>query len=217
MTATQADSSQQENHSAGRSTSVPSLNRVASRAIDAAIPELRSALGWLLDHDELELAGRLVAGLLEYGFLRLRSDVLAWYERLAEADPDDRSPWASRLWVMGAYAVWMAGDVAESAVRSARALLIAEQSDREIPAEVLLVSGNAELFQGHLAEAAAWYRRAAEAAAATDPAQWLLALGAEVLALGYAADPAAVELRKPSWHRSPTSRPVRRLRMVLRW
>ena len=30
--------------------------------IDAAIPELRAALGWLLDHDQVELAGRLVGG-----------------------------------------------------------------------------------------------------------------------------------------------------------
>ena len=32
--------------------------------IDAAVPELRTALGWLLDHGEVELAGRLVAALL---------------------------------------------------------------------------------------------------------------------------------------------------------
>ena len=34
--------------------------------IDAAIPELRAALDWLLDHDEVEPAGRLVVALEEY-------------------------------------------------------------------------------------------------------------------------------------------------------
>ena len=68
--------------------------------IDAALPELRAALGWLLDHDEVELAGRLVAALLDYGFLRLRPDVLAWAERVTDADPDDRSPLAPVVWAV---------------------------------------------------------------------------------------------------------------------
>ena len=77
-----------------------------------------AALGWLLDHDEIELAGRLVGGLLDYGFLRLRPDVLAWAERVADADPDDRSPaGAAGAGRSAAYAAWMAGDVAESGVR----------------------------------------------------------------------------------------------------
>ena len=102
--------------------------------IDAAIPELRSALGWLLDHDEVELAGRLTSRLLLYGFLRLRPDVLAWSEQVAERDPDDRSPLASRVWATASYAAWMAGDVTESGRRAARALRLAERGRRWDPA-----------------------------------------------------------------------------------
>ncbi|HEU5081992.1 MAG TPA: BTAD domain-containing putative transcriptional regulator, partial [Acidimicrobiales bacterium] len=76
--------------------------------IDAALPELHLALGWLLDHGDVEAAGRLVASLIDYGILRLRPDVLAWAERVAAADPGDRSPFASRVWVAAAYAAWMA-------------------------------------------------------------------------------------------------------------
>jgi predicted ATPase len=161
--------------------------------IDAAIPELRSALGWLLDHGEVELAGRLVTGLLDYGILRLRPDVLAWSQRVTGADPGDRSPLAPRVWVVAAYAAWMAGDVTETGVRSARALRLAERAGGDVPAEVLTIRGSYELFEGHLGEAAAWYRRAADTAAAADPAQWLMAASSELMALGYAGDPAAAE------------------------
>ena len=68
--------------------------------------------------DEVELAGRLVVALLDYGFLRLRPDVLAWAERVSDADPEDRSPLAPGGVVVAAYAAWMAGDVAETGVRS---------------------------------------------------------------------------------------------------
>ena len=65
----------------------------------------------------VELAGRLVIALCDYGFLRLRPDVLAWAERVTEADPDDRSPLAPVVWAVSAYAAWMAGDVAEAGAR----------------------------------------------------------------------------------------------------
>ena len=60
--------------------------------IDAVIPELRSAFAWLVERGEVELAGRLVTGLLDYGILRLRPDVLAWSERVIEVDPDAPEP-----------------------------------------------------------------------------------------------------------------------------
>ena len=51
--------------------------------IDAAVPELRDALGWLLDHGDVD-AGRPARRprCCDYGFLRLRPDVLAWAERV---------------------------------------------------------------------------------------------------------------------------------------
>ena len=115
--------------------------------IDAAVPELRNAVGWLVDHDEVELAGRLIAALLDYGFLRLRPDVLAWSERVIQADAGDRSPLAAQVWVAAAYKAWMAGDVAETGVRSARALRIAERAGGPIPSEVITIRASYELFE----------------------------------------------------------------------
>ena len=90
--------------------------------IDAAIPELRAALGWLLEHHRIELAGRLVNAIVDYGLMRLRPDVLAWAERVAEADPEDASPVAPVVWAVSAYAAWMAGDAGAHVARGRRAL-----------------------------------------------------------------------------------------------
>ncbi len=98
--------------------------------IDAALPELRVAFGWLLDHDEVELAGRLVVALANYGLLRLRPEVLAWAERVVAADTEDRSPLASQVWAVASYAAWMAGDVTEAGVRSATAVRVGERRRR---------------------------------------------------------------------------------------
>ena len=160
--------------------------------IDAVLPELRTALGWLLDHEQLELAGRLVASLLDYGILRLRPDVLAWAERVTSADPDDRGPLAAVVWAVSGYAAWMAGDVAEAGERAARGVRASERAGGDVPAEVATICGSYELFQGRLDEATAWYRRAGEAAG-SDRAQRLLASSTGVLALAYAGDPTAVD------------------------
>ena len=160
--------------------------------IEDTLPELRSALGWLVDHNEVELAGRLVAALFDFGFMRVRPDVLAWSERVTEADPDDRSPLAPQVWAVSAYSAWMAGDVAKAGARSARAL-VASAPSGQVPSQVAMIRGNYELFQGNLDKAAAWYRRASEAAA-DDPSQRLFATSTELLALGYAGDPAALDL-----------------------
>lgn len=158
--------------------------------VDAALPELHSALGWLLDRDELHLAGRLVASLLDYGIIRLRPDVLMWSERVASADPDDAAPLAAMMSVVGAYGAWMAGDLPGCGARCARALAAAERSGDPLGSEVLTVNGSYALFEGRLDDAAAWYRRAVEAAE-DDPQQLSFARSTELLALGYAGDPSA--------------------------
>ena len=165
-----------------------SPGRAAIVEIDAAIPELRAALDWLLGNGEVELAGRLMAALHDYGFLRLRPDVLAWAERVTEADPDDRSPWAPLVWSVSAYAAWAAGDVQEIGVRSGRALRACERAGRDVPPMVAESWASYELFEGRLAEAADWFRRGFDAAV-DDRARRLIAASAEVLALAYASRP----------------------------
>jgi hypothetical protein len=163
--------------------------------IDAAIPELRCALAWLLDHDEVELAGRLTSGVLHYGFLRLRPDVLAWSEQVAARDPDDRSPVAPSVWATASYAAWMGGDVPESSRRADRSRRLAEQASGDIPPDVLAAWASCALYEGRLDTAAAWYRRSADTSAAVgDLAQRDMSAASELLALAYAGRPEVTEL-----------------------
>jgi predicted ATPase/DNA-binding SARP family transcriptional activator len=161
------------------------------RRIDDAVPELQRALDWFLDHDETEPAGRLVASLFDYGLLRLRPDVLSWAGRVATADPHDRSPLAAEVLAAGAYAAWMAGDLDAAGDRARRALQVAEAADGPVPARVYGAMGVYELFAGRLRESAAWYGRAAEGAASTEPGYWPIPAGTEIMVLGYDGDPSA--------------------------
>ncbi|HET9548442.1 MAG TPA: AAA family ATPase, partial [Desertimonas sp.] len=157
--------------------------------IDAALPELRVAFGWLMDRGEVELAGTLVVALANYGVLRLRPEVLGWAERVVVADTDDCSPMAAPVWATASYAAWMAGDVAEAGVRSAHAVRLGERTG-DVPAVVAMVRGNFALFDGQLDEAVDWYRRAA-AAVADDTSVPLMPRATELLALAYAGRPTA--------------------------
>jgi predicted ATPase len=160
--------------------------------IDERVVELRPALGWLLEHGRTDQAGRIVAALVNSALLRLRPDVLAWAERVIAADPDDGHPMASHVWAAAAYAAWMAGDVAEAGARSTRSIAVAERSPAGLSQVAATMRGNVDLFEGRLDDAARWYERAVEVS--EDAAQRLIARGAELLALGYAADPRVVAL-----------------------
>lgn len=162
--------------------------------IDASVPELLRALNWLLDHQQIELAGRLVVALIDYGFLRLRPDVLVWAERVANADTGDDSPFAADVWAACAYAAWMAGSVSECATRATRAFELARRGGSHVPPHVSAANGAVDLFEGRLGEAAAWYLQAAETAAESSPEYRPFAVASAVLALGYAQDPAASAL-----------------------
>lgn len=155
--------------------------------IDAAVPELHAALTWLVDHGELTLASRLVLALQDYGFLRLRPDVLGWAEWILLLDPDDDQPMAPQMWVVAAQAAWMAGNVLESRARGLHAYELGERRGEMHPV-VIGYLGDSALFVGLLDEAAHWNHVAA--LEATDDWSWrILCSATEVLALAYAEQP----------------------------
>ena len=158
--------------------------------IDDALPELRAAFGWLLTHDEVEQAGLLLISLRDYGIFRLRPDILAWSDRVVDADLDDASPLAPVVLAVSAYAAWLAGDAEHSAARCARALRVSEARGDGIPTVVATVNGNRALFEGRLDDASTWYQRAVDSEAGTE-AQRLLARSTALLPLGYSGDPSA--------------------------
>ena len=132
--------------------------------IDAAIPELRSALAWLLDHDELELAGRLTSGLLHYGFLRLRPDVLGWSEQVARAIRTTGARWRRASWRRRPTRRGWPGTCRRAAGGPpARCASLSRPGVRS--RRMSSPPGPAALYEGRLDTAAAWYRRSADASA----------------------------------------------------
>ena len=69
-----------------------------------------------LEHGEVAPRGPARgSALYDYGFLRLRPDVLAWADRVARRRPRRHSPLAAVIWTVGARcAAWMEGDLAEA-------------------------------------------------------------------------------------------------------
>jgi predicted ATPase/DNA-binding SARP family transcriptional activator len=166
----------------------------ALAAMDALMPELRAAVGWMLDHGDVEGAGLLVGGLIDYGFFRLRPDALVLADAVVDADPDDRSPHAALMWAAKAYAAWMAGDLREHDRCAERAVRVGAgpvgELGPDVHPEVPTVRGNTGLFAGRLDEATEWYGKAM-AAAGTDRIRRAFACSTALLALAYSGDPAA--------------------------
>ena len=177
---------------ADRALSVP--GRPVLQEVDDAIPELRTALGWLLDHDLVDHAGRLVAALVNYGFLRLRPDVLGWAELVLARSHDRATPMAPALLAASSYVAWMGGDIDGAANLVEQALAAEHATEGAAPvARVRTIRGNVALFAGRLEEAAEWYAKGITAAA-DDPAERLFARATLLLAWGYAANPEAPAL-----------------------
>ncbi|MGV3758532.1 MAG: BTAD domain-containing putative transcriptional regulator, partial [Actinomycetota bacterium] len=104
--------------------------------IDAAVLELRAALGWLLGHGEVEAAARLVLALRDYSFFRLRPDVLGWSEAVLDAAPDFTGLLAAQVWHAATYRSWMTGDRDTTRARAERARVASGVPDDRLPPEV---------------------------------------------------------------------------------
>ena len=166
--------------------------------IDAAIPELRTALAWLIDHDEPELAGCLVAALVHYGMLRLRPDVLAWSVQVT-ARP--RRPQSGSIAGLGNGGVrGMDGRRYRRSPAAQRAGTAARRAPGPpLPPKVPTICGTVALINGRLDDAIQWYRRAVEAAVAVRRTG-CCAAATELLPLGYAGDPTAAERAEQLLH-----------------
>ena len=161
----------------------------ALHEIDAAIPDLAAAFSWLIEAGEVAAAGRIVVALQDFGFLRLRPDVLSWADRAIAADPEGRSPVADLMWASGAVASWLRGDLQEAGRCADRAYETNRRRGVDPPAAVFESLGNQALFEGRLAEAVERYHQALAVSGATGAA--ITIAGTRVLALAYAGDSGA--------------------------
>jgi hypothetical protein len=162
--------------------------------IEEGLPDLRAALRFLVERRDVERAAQLVALLFDYGFLRLRPDVLAWTERVIALDPDDRYPQAGPVRAIAGYAAWMAGDVERLGEEAARALA-ASEGGTPLRSEVAGARASHALFEGRLSDAQAWYERGVELAA-DNRSRRQLYQGSALLARAYAGDPSSEDIAR---------------------
>jgi predicted ATPase/DNA-binding SARP family transcriptional activator len=158
------------------------------REIDAGIPELRAALTWCLANGEVELAGRLVVALGDYGYLRLRPDVLSWANEVLAHDPDGLTGPAEDLWATSAEWAWIIGDVPDTGVRLDRSLALSARAGTRPTQRALHMLAAQALVDGQLTTARSWLRHAT---ATADLGESLILGALHVLALTYGGDPAA--------------------------
>ena len=172
---------------ANRRLGAPNSETVLSE-LDSALPDLRAAMAWLLEEKDVDGAARLAVALQDYGFHRLRPEVLTWAEKVCALDPDGTHPMAPSLWATSALAAWQAGDIAEAGRRSRQAGSVVKRGV-ETP-EASMAQANQALYEGRLDDAVALYDRTL----AADTSNTLLTpvvAGTRVLALAYAGDPSA--------------------------
>ncbi len=187
----------------------------ALHEIDTAIPDLSVAFSWFIAAGEVEAAGRVVIALQDFGFLRLRPDVLTWADQAIAADPASNSPLADVIWTAGAVASWLLGDLAEAGRRAGKARETSRRRGVDPPASVFESLGNQALFEGRLAEAIELYRQGRAVAGPTGKA--ITMQGTEVLALAYASDPASEDGGGSAARAArPRRDTLRRVRLVLR-
>jgi predicted ATPase/DNA-binding SARP family transcriptional activator len=166
--------------------------------LDASLGDLRTAQRWLAEHGSHHERLRYCVGLRDYGFYRMRPEVLGWAEEAARAAEASGylDPLVGEAYAVASLEAWKRGDLQ----RGVDLITDASRAMHEcgqVTYYVLENLGHHNLIRGRLEEALGWH----EAALATDTARddelcRLESQGSRVLALGYSEDPrtaAAVE------------------------
>jgi len=155
--------------------------------LDDVLPDLRVAVDWMIEHGDAVAASRLVVLLEDFGFYRLRGEVLGWADRIRTIDPEGRNPQSASAAATAALGAWARGDSLTMLRETERALELASRDGLEPTVVVATMAGNIGLFDGRLDEAATWYRRAKDVA--DNRADTVTAHACEVLAYAYGDDP----------------------------
>ncbi len=158
--------------------------------LDASLADLRAAQRHLRDAGDHDGMLRLTLALRNYGYYRLRPEVLAWAgaaaDLAAEAGGDPRVPEALAI---AAQEAWNRGEHDRGEALAARGRELMDASGR--PAlYLLLMLGFQALHRGHVAEAARWADVASRTdLAVADELRRIESHGGRALVRAYAGDP----------------------------
>jgi predicted ATPase/DNA-binding SARP family transcriptional activator len=159
--------------------------------LDASLADLRATQRYLLDAGDRERLLRFTLALRDYGYYRLRPEVLGWAEAAADlALEAGRDPRIADAFAIAALEAWNRGEHERGKELARRGRAVMDEAGQ--PTYYLLGQlGNHAMHRGRLAEATEW----ADAAHRTHTAQHdeLLRIeshGLRALVRAYAGDPA---------------------------
>jgi len=159
--------------------------------LDASLPDLRATQRYLLDAGDHDGLLRLCLALRDYGYYRLRPEVLRWAAAAADlaeqAGGDSRS--AEALAIAG-HEAWHRGEHDRGLELARRGRALVEASGEQPGFYLLAILGFQALHRGHLAESVEWSDVAYRSEVGRhDVVHRMEAQGGRALVRSYAGDP----------------------------
>ena len=165
--------------------------------VDALLAEVRAAQRFMFESGDADGSLRLVVALGDYGFFRMRPEVLAWGEEAAELGRATSHPATPAALALAGLAAWKRGDLDELARLSDEAISVTEELQLPVGLHAANLAGVRGLVSGQLDDAEHWFAIVLEAPdAAAAPVQSLVTATDRALA-------AACTRSRPSRPTSP--------------
>ena len=172
--------------------------------VDALLAEVRAAQRFMFESGDADGSLRLIVALGDYGFFRMRPEVLAWGEEAAELGRATSHPATPAALALAGLAAWKRGDLDELARLSDEAIAATEELQLPVGLHAANLAGVRGLVSGQLDEAEHWFAIALEAPDAdAAPVQWLVTATDRALAAAYAKSPQSLDLTEALVARIP--------------
>ncbi|MFB9726847.1 AfsR/SARP family transcriptional regulator [Haloechinothrix salitolerans] len=163
-----------------------------ARAVEGWLSDLRAAWRWASEARP-DLAVRLTAALMWFGYWRLRADVLAWGEWAVREMPSH--PRLPEAYTAAAHAAWFGGRLERGRELARRGIDVAGGGEAPAAAAALNALGDIELLSGALDEALPAYEAyAVVSERAGDAVGYALGRANTALSLAYGGDPRAADV-----------------------
>ena len=157
--------------------------------VEQWLDDLRAAWGWARDAGQVDLAVRLAAAVIRYGYWRVQGDLLAWGSWVAANV--SAHPRLAVAHAGAAAAAWLDGRLEEASDLARRGIEAAGGPASTSAAAPLEALGDVAMLAGDLAAALEAYRAVATLAPPADQAGLAVATANQALTLAYAGDRAA--------------------------
>jgi predicted ATPase/DNA-binding SARP family transcriptional activator len=144
--------------------------------LDRDFDNLRAAHHWSLEHADVDVALRLVAGLREYAFRRMRAEITSWSDAASALPDAEVHPRFPIVLAVAAYGRFVRGDLEAAIALGDDAIAAATQLDVDCAGLAERTLGNAWFYEGDTQQGTAWMDRMVESAREASPARLAHAL-----------------------------------------